>query len=92
MALSVKGAVTGKPDPVWRYGREVFRSGTVLSGSYGIENPGNGMSCRLSKGGSRDRMKKSQGDARSLRKNQFDFDDYLESIKQMKNMGGLEIL
>ena len=24
-----------------------------------------------------------------LKKNQFDFDDYLESIKQMKNMGGL---
>ena len=26
---------------------------------------------------------------RKLKKNQFDFDDYLESIKQMKNMGGL---
>ncbi len=27
-----------------------------------------------------------------LKKNQFDFDDYLESIKQMKNMGGLGVL
>ena len=27
--------------------------------------------------------------AQKMKKNQFDFDDYLESISQMKNMGGL---
>ena len=51
----VKGSYR-KADPVCRYGREAFRSGTVLSGSYGIENPGNGR-CPVAyrKGGSRDR-------------------------------------
>ena len=52
-----------KADPVCRYGREAFRSGTVLSGSYGIENPGNGR-CPVAywKGWSRDRWRKSQRD------------------------------
>ena len=40
-ALSIR-AVTGKPILYVRYGREAFRSGTVLSGSHGIPYSWNG--------------------------------------------------
>ena len=33
--------------------------------------------------------KKPKQMAKKLKKAQFDFEDYLESMKQMKNMGGL---
>ena len=40
-ALSIK-ATCGKPILVCWYGRKAFRSGTVLSGSYGFPDPWNG--------------------------------------------------
>ena len=66
-------------DPVCRYGREAFGSGTVLSGTYGFQNPWYGRCNEPDREGrSICGSGTGPGDAKKLKKMDFDFNDYLD--------------
>ena len=88
-ALSVK-AVTGKPILYVGMGEKVsdleqFYPDRMASRILGM---GDVLSL-IEKAEAEIDEEKAREMTQKLKKNQFDFDDYLESIKQMKNMGGL---
>ena len=88
-ALSVK-AVTGKPILYVGMGEEAVGSGTVLSKPYGIRILGMGdVLSLIEKAEAEIDEDQAKQLTQKMKKNQFDYNDFLASTQQMKKMGGM---
>ncbi len=91
-ALSVK-AVTGKPILYVGMGEKLSDLEQFYPDGMASRNLGMGdVLSLIEKAEAEIDEEKAREMTQKLKKNQFDFDDYLESMKQMKKMGVLEIL